>query len=206
MKLKICGIKFLYNMKKVAKLKPDYLGFIFYEKSRRCMANTLAPEDLYDLPKRVKKVGVFVDADTAYIQQMAEAYRLNVLQLHGNESPEQCRLLKEKGYQITKVFSIGQEDFNFAQLEPYKAHVDYFLFDTKGKQPGGNGVVFDWSKLRQYDNEIPFFLSGGVSLDNIDQLKTLAYFNLHAVDVNSQFEIEPGLKDIDKLQLLKQKL
>lgn len=206
MKLKICGIKFLYNMKKVAKLKPDYLGFIFYEKSRRCMADTLAPEDLYDLPKRVKKVGVFVDADTAYIQQMAEAYRLNVLQLHGNESPEQCRLLKKKGYQITKVFSIGQEDFNFAQLEPYKAHIDYFLFDTKGKQPGGNGVVFDWSKLRQYDNEIPFFLSGGVSLDNIDQLKTLAYFNLHAVDVNSQFEIEPGLKDIDKLQLLKQKL
>lgn len=206
MKLKICGIKFLYNMQKVAKLKPDYLGFIFYKKSRRYMEDTLAPEDLSSLPKKIKKVGVFVDADTDYILQMAKAYQLHVLQLHGHESPEQCKQLKEKGYQIIKVFSIGQEDFDFAQLDPYKAHVHYFLFDTKGKQPGGNGETFDWSKLRQYDNEIPFFLSGGVSLDHIEQLKTLDYFNLHAVDVNSQFEIEPGLKDIDKLQLLRQKL
>lgn len=206
MKLKICGIKFLYNMQKVAKLKPDYLGFIFYKKSRRYMEDTLAPEDLSSLPKKIKKVGVFVDADTDYILQMAKAYQLHVLQLHGHESPEQCRQLKEKGYQIIKVFSIGQEDFDFTQLDPYKAHVHYFLFDTKGKQPGGNGETFDWSKLRQYDNETPFFLSGGVSLDHIEQLKTLDYFNLHAVDVNSQFEIEPGLKDIDKLQLLRQKL
>lgn len=206
MKLKICGIKFLYNMQKVATLKPDYLGFIFYKKSRRYMEDTLAPKDLSSLPKKIKKVGVFVDADTDYILQMAKAYQLHVLQLHGHESPEQCKQLKEKGYQIIKVFSIGQEDFDFTQLDPYKAHVHYFLFDTKGKQPGGNGETFDWSKLRQYDNEIPFFLSGGVSLDHIEQLKTLDYFNLHAVDVNSQFEIEPGLKDIDKLQLLRQKL
>lgn len=205
-KLKICGIKFLHNMKKVAMLKPDYLGFIFYKKSRRYVEDTLAPEDLHALPKKIRKVGVFVDADTAYVLQIGKAYRLDFLQLHGSESPEQCRLLKEKGFKIIKVFSIGQEIFDFGQLEPFKAYVNYFLFDTQGKQPGGNGVTFDWSKLRQYDNELPFILSGGVSLDNIEQLKTLEYFNLHAVDVNSQFEIEPGLKDIHKLQLLKDKL
>lgn len=205
-KLKICGLKFPHNLKKVAMLKPDYMGFIFYKKSRRYMEDTLAPQDLRTLPKKIKKVGVFVDADIDHVLRAAKAYRLDLLQLHGNESPEQCRLLKAEGFNIIKVFSIGEEAFDFTQLEPYKAHVHYFLFDTKGKQPGGNGITFDWSKLRQYDNEIPFFLSGGVSMDNIQQLSALAYFNLHAVDVNSQFEIEPGIKDINKLQRLKDKL
>lgn len=195
-------MKFPRNLAKVARLKPDYLGFIFYEKSPRFMQDTLAPEHLRSLPKRTKRAGVFVDADTAYMLDMAQRYGLHVLQLHGNESPEQCRQLKSKGYQITKVFSIGKEDFDFTALKPYKPYADYFLFDTKGRQPGGNGITFDWSKLRQYNNKLPFFLSGGVSLDNIDQLRALNYLNLHAVDVNSQFEIEPGMKDIDKLKML----
>lgn len=202
MKLKICGMKFPFNLAKVARLKPDYLGFIFYEKSPRYMQESLAPADLRSLRKQTKKVGVFVDADTEYILKMAQSYRLDALQLHGQEPAEQCQELKSKGYKIIKVFSIGREDFDFARLEPFKPHVNYFLFDTKGRQPGGNGVTFDWSKLRQYDNEVPFFLSGGVGLENIDQLKTLNFLNLHAVDVNSQFEVEPGLKDIDKLKTL----
>ncbi len=170
------------------------------------MATSLSPEEVKSLPKKIKKVGVFVNATTNYIQQVASDYALDILQLHGQEPPQQCAQLKEQGYLITKVFSIGHDTFDFNQLEPYKPLVDYFLFDTQGQQLGGNGVAFDWSKLRQYDNEIPFFLSGGISLDNIEQLKALKHLNLHAVDVNSRFEIEPGLKDIDQLKLLIQKL
>ncbi len=199
-KLKVCGMKFLYNMKKVAQLKPDYMGFIFYEKSRRYMADTLTPEDLKGIPKRTKKVGVFVDASLEEVERQATTYQLDLLQLHGNESPEYCAALKEKGFLLIKVFSIGEDAFDFEPMKAYKPHVKYFLFDTKGKQPGGNGTTFDWSMLRKYDQEVPFFLSGGVGMENIDQLKALKYYNIHAVDVNSRFEIEPGLKDIDKLK------
>lgn len=205
-KLKVCGIKFFHNMKKVAQLKPDYMGFIFYEKSRRYMADTLTPEDLKSISKRIQKVGVFVDASLEEVERQATAYRMDLLQLHGNESPEYCAALKEKGFRIIKAFSIGEDSFDFEPLEAYKPHVKYFLFDTKGKQPGGNGTTFDWSLLRKYDQEVRFFLSGGVGMENIDQLKSLKYYNIHAVDVNSRFEVEPGLKDIDKLKELTERM
>lgn len=205
-KLKICGMTFPHNMRKVAQIKPDYLGFIFYEKSPRCMVDTLGREDLKQLPRRTQKVGVFVNASTKYMQQQAKTYGLNLLQLHGSESPAQCEELKKAGHQLVKVFSLGKEDFDFALLETYKPFVKYFLFDTKGKQPGGNGETFDWSLLRHYDQEVPFFLSGGVSLENVVLLKDLHYLNIHAIDVNSQFEVEPGLKDLDLLQKLKDQM
>ncbi|MFP4504036.1 MAG: phosphoribosylanthranilate isomerase [Cyclobacteriaceae bacterium] len=205
-KLKVCGMKFFHNMLKVAQLKPDYLGFIFYEKSRRYMPDTLKPEDLAKLPRRMKKVGVFVNASSEEMIKQAKTYRLNLLQLHGDESPEQCRELKQAGQQIIKVFSIGQDNFDFSQLNSYKPHVQYFLFDTKGKERGGNGETFDWSQLRRYDQEVPFFLSGGISLDNVALLKEMSFFNIHALDVNSRFELEPGIKDLDLLQKLKGKM
>ena len=206
LKLKICGMKFRHNMLKVAQMKPDYLGFIFYQKSPRYMPETLSPKDLQQLPKQTQKVGVFVNATTAYMQEQAKAYRLDLLQLHGSESPEQCEGLKKAGYDLIKVFSLGREDFDFALLDAYKPYVKYFLFDTKGRQPGGNGETFDWSLLRKYDQEIPFFLSGGVSLDNVNQLSALPFLNIHAIDVNSKFELEPGIKDINLLQKLKDKM
>ncbi|MFP4093889.1 MAG: phosphoribosylanthranilate isomerase [Cyclobacteriaceae bacterium] len=199
-------MKFFHNMLKVAQLKPDYLGFIFYEKSRRYMPDTLKPEDLAKLPRRMKKVGVFVNASSEEMIKQAKTYRLNLLQLHGDESPEQCRELKQAGQQIIKVFSIGQDNFDFSQLNSYKPHVQYFLFDTKGKERGGNGETFDWSQLRRYDQEVPFFLSGGISLDNVALLKEMSFFNIHALDVNSRFELEPGIKDLDLLQKLKGKM
>jgi phosphoribosylanthranilate isomerase len=205
-KLKICGMKFRHNMLKVAQMKPDYLGFIFYEKSPRYMPETLSPKDLQQLPKQTKKVGVFVNATTAYMQAQAKAYRLDLLQLHGSESPEQCEELKKSGYNLIKVFSLGREDFDFELLDAYKPYVKYFLFDTKGRQPGGNGETFDWSLLRQYDQEIPIFLSGGISLENVNQLSALPFLNIHAIDVNSRFEVEPGIKDINLLQKLKDKM
>lgn len=205
-KLKVCGMKFSHNMHKVAQMKPDYLGFIFYEKSRRYMADDLKPEDVRQLPKQIRKVGVFVNATTKEMLKQAKKYQLDFLQLHGQESPEQCEEVKKAGIKVIKVFSIGQQDFDFAQLEAYKPHVSYFLFDTAGKHPGGNGETFDWGQLRAYDQEIPFFLSGGISLDNVPQLRELSFFNIHAIDVNSRFEIEPGLKDVNLVQKLKDKL
>jgi len=193
-------------MRKVAQMKPDYLGFIFYEKSRRYMPDTLKPKDLQQLPKQIKKVGVFVNADTDKMLKQAKAYHIDVLQLHGQESPEQCQAAKKAGFKVIKVFSLGQEDFDFKQLEAYKPYVNYFLFDTAGKHPGGNGETFDWGQLRRYDQEVPFILSGGISLDNVPQLSALSFFNIHAIDVNSRFEIEPGLKDINLVQKLKDKL
>lgn len=205
-KLKICGMKFRHNMLKVAQMKPDYLGFIFYEKSPRYMPETLSHKDLQQLPRQTKKVGVFVNATTAYMQEQAKAYRLDLLQLHGSESPEQCEELKKSGHDLIKVFSLGRENFDFALLDAYKPYVKYFLFDTKGRQPGGNGETFDWSLLRHYDQEIPFFLSGGIDLDNVNQLSALPFLNIHAIDVNSKFELEPGIKDINLLQKLKDKM
>lgn len=199
-------MKFKHNMLKVAQMKPDYLGFIFYEKSPRYMLETLSPKYLRQLPRQTKKVGVFVNATTAYMQQQAKAYRLDLLQLHGTEGWQQCEDLKKSGHDLIKVFSLGQEDFDFASLDAYKPFVKYFLFDTQGRQPGGNGETFDWSLLRHYDQEVPFFLSGGISLDNINQLSALPFLNIHAIDVNSRFEVEPGIKDINLLQKLKDRM
>ncbi|WPP52956.1 phosphoribosylanthranilate isomerase [Catalinimonas niigatensis] len=199
-------MKFSHNMHKVARMKPDYLGFIFYEKSRRYMADTLHPKDLQELPRQIRKVGVFVDATTQEMLKQAKKYQLDLLQLHGQESAEQCEEIKKAGFKVIKVFSIGQQDFDFAQLDAYKPHVSYFLFDTAGEHPGGNGETFDWGQLRRYDQEVPFFLSGGISLDNVPQLRELSFFNIHAIDVNSRFEIEPGLKDVNLVQKLKDKL
>ncbi len=205
-RLKVCGMKFLHNTRKVAQMKPDYLGFIFYEKSRRYVADTLSPKDLQELPRQIKKVGVFVNASSEEMLKKAKGFRLDVLQLHGQESPEQCEEIKAAGYKVIKVFSLGKEDFDFSQLDVYKPHVNYFLFDTAGKDPGGNGETFDWGQLRRYDQEVPFFLSGGISLDNVPQLNALSFFNIHGIDVNSRFEIEPGLKDVNLVQRLKDKL
>jgi phosphoribosylanthranilate isomerase len=205
-KLKICGMKFLHNMLKVAQMKPDYLGFIFYEKSPRYMLDTLKPKDLKQLPRRTHKVGVFVNASTEEMRKQAKSFQLDYLQLHGDESPAQCEELKKSGQQLIKAFSVGQGGFDFERLEAYKPHIKYFLFDTKGKQRGGNGETFDWSQLRRYDQEIPFFLSGGVDLENVGLLKDLRHMNIHAIDVNSRFEVGPGLKDIQLLQKLKDKM
>ena len=187
------------NLSEVAHLKPDYLGFIFYEGSPRYMANTLSPEDVQSLPAAIQRVGVFVNATTEYMLVTAERYGLHALQLHGQEPPEQCRALQTQGYRIIKVFSIGQQEFDFSKLMPYQPNVDFFLFDTKGKQPGGNGQTFDWKLLQDYSLDIPFFLSGGIGPDEIAALRTLSLPHLHALDVNSRFETTPGRKDTDQL-------
>ena len=204
MKLKVCGMKYQDNMEQVATLQPDYLGFIFYEKSARYFDTTI-PE----LPNSIKKTGVFVDESVEYISSQKERHQLSAVQLHGHESPETCRLLKSTNLEVIKVFSI-KDEFDFSILKPYEDFVDYFLFDTKGKLPGGNGYTFDWNVLKDYPSTKPFFLSGGIGLEQIDAIKEFkqseASKYCYALDVNSKFEIEPGLKNIEKLKEFKNKL
>ena len=224
-RLKVCGMKYQENIKAVAELQPDYLGFIFYEKSPRNF-----DRDIPKLPESIKKVGVFVDASIDFVVKKVKEYDFKAVQLHGNESTEYCIKLNDRlnrphrssrpvrsnqvqvldptepyvissRVEIWKVFSI-KDKFNFDRLQHYEGVVDYFLFDTKGKEKGGNGYTFDWKVLEEYPSTIPFILSGGIGLDEIDKVREILKTNLpiHAIDVNSKFEIEPGLKNIKPLK------
>ncbi|MCU0340309.1 MAG: phosphoribosylanthranilate isomerase [Spirosomaceae bacterium] len=201
MKLKVCGMRDTANITELLELKPDFVGFIFYDKSARYVADTLDEALLRSFPKAIKKVGVFVNANLDTILKIVKKYDLSYVQLHGNETPDFCRLLKSRGVNIIRAFSID-ESFNFWSLNNYKPHCDYFLFDAKGPNPGGNGVAFDWEILKRYDNEKPFFLSGGLSLDNIAQVADLKGLKIYGLDVNSKFETSPAMKDIEKLRQL----
>jgi phosphoribosylanthranilate isomerase len=202
-KLKVCGMRDSQNIMNVARLLPDCMGFIFYASSPRFVGNDFQLPDSF--PSEVKKVGVFVNALTIEMQHHSKRLGLDYLQLHGNESIDQCKELKDLGNKLIKAFSIG-EDFDFAQTKPYKESVDYFLFDTKGKYHGGNAQRFDWSILQKYDQEVPFFLSGGISPDHIVDVLKLNDMNIHAIDVNSGVETNPGLKDIVKIDAIKKLL
>nr|WP_041632932.1 phosphoribosylanthranilate isomerase [Maribacter sp. HTCC2170] len=188
------------NTVEVATLKPDYMGFIFWQPSKRCYN-----EESTIIPHKIKKVGVFVDEDIQVIIKKVKKHQLLGVQLHGKESPSFCKQLKTelKGVEIIKVFSIKNE-FDFSILAPFEDVCDFFLFDTKGKLPGGNGYKFNWKTLNDYPSTKPFFLSGGIGLDDADSIQEFMQQPesqyCHAIDVNSMFEIEPGLKDIEKLK------
>lgn len=189
------------NIRELLRLQPDYIGFIFFEKSKRNAAEILNTDLLKSFPSTTQKVGVFVNADIDFVTKKIEDFGLDMVQLHGDESPLFCNEIKSIGIKVIKVFSVG-ESFDFEQLKDYEDSVDFFLFDTKGKERGGNGVAFDWKLLDAYEGQTPYFLSGGIDLENIEfigKLKTQPF----AIDVNSKFEIEPGLKDIEKLKTLK---
>ena len=190
-------MKYPDNILEVGALLPDYMGFIFWEKSSRYFDGVIP-----DLPKSIKKVGVFVNETAEIILAKAQKYDLQAIQLHGHESVAFCQDLRENLKQvqieIIKVFSVD-DDFDFEVLKPFEAVCDYFLFDTKGKLPGGNGTTFDWKVLEKYPSSKPFFLSGGIGIEEMDAVKEITKTNLplYAIDLNSKFEIEPGLKNIE---------
>ena len=198
MKLKICGMKYPDNIKSVATLQPDYLGFIFYEKSKRNF-DGIIPE----IPNQIKKTGVFVNATIEFILEKVKKHNLKTVQLHGNESVDFCKEMRQNNIEVIKVFSVG-EVFDFDKLKVYENVCDYFLFDTKGKEKGGNGITFNWKLLDNYSSNKPYFLSGGIGLEEVKNLKIFldseVSKNCVAIDINSKFEIKPGLKDIGKLR------
>jgi len=201
---KVCGMKYIDNLREVISLNPDYVGFIFYPRSKRYMVDTLKPNEVVALDN-VKKVGVFVNEISDKIDAYIEAYGLDGIQLHGDESPQFCARFTGR-VSVIKSFSIGDTGLDQEKLMRYEEVCNYILFDTKGKLPGGNGYTFNWDILNSYSLSTPFFLSGGISLANMDQVCDMLRLPLHSVDVNSQFEIEPGKKDIDKLRILADKI
>ena len=180
------------NIREVTKLGIDWLGMIFWPKSKRYVA-----EPPSYLPSQVKKVGVFVDASLEDIRQHIMDYDLDIIQLHGHETPEYVRALDPEI--IIKAFNIATAE-DLAQTKPYEGIVDYFLFDTKAQLPGGSGEQFDWSVLSHYEGATPFLLSGGIGPDDAERIKAFHHPRCIGIDLNSRFELAPGLKDVNLLR------
>ena len=194
--VKVCGMRDAENICEVEALGIDLMGFIFWPKSSRYVSERPAY-----LPTNCKRVGVFVDEDIETVKRIADDYALDYIQLHGHELADYCAQLR--GFKLIKAFNIATTE-DFKQTEPYTGIVDYFLFDTKGKSVGGNGEKFDWSVLSAYDGNTPFLLSGGIGPNDAEVLTShfspLTSKKCVGIDLNSRFEIAPGLKDINKLK------
>ena len=192
------------NIRLIASIKPDYMGFIFFEGSSRYVSDS-TPK----LSTSIKKTGVFVNASYKTIVEKINTHNLQAVQLHGEESPEFCKTLQVLNIEIIKVFSIKNE-FNFEVLTPFETVCDFYLFDTKGPLAGGNGYSFDWSVLESYPSSKPYFLSGGIGIKNLDQLQEFktskAATHCFAVDVNSKFEVAAAKKNKELLEKFKQLL
>jgi phosphoribosylanthranilate isomerase len=199
MKVKVCGMRNVVNIAEVAMLNPDYMGFIFYERSPR-YAGELNQVVLDTLSPNTLSVGVFVNAKIECLVEIAEYFRFKTVQLHGNETPEYCAELKTK-YTIIKAFGIkSQEDFS--QIYDYEEVCDYFLFDAKTESYGGSGKKFNHSLLANYKGTKPFFLSGGITLNDLENIRDNRHELCIGIDVNSGFEISPGVKNIEQIKRL----
>lgn len=189
-------MKFTENRKQVEKLGVDFLGYIFYGPSKRFVGDT--PEiGLFSSDK--SKVGVFVDENAFEILGLAKNMGLEYVQLHGKENPKTCGILKNQGLKIIKAFNVN-EKFKFSDTKKWEKVADYFLFDTKTSLPGGSGQKFDWKIIDKYQGHTPFFLSGGIGPADVKSIKEINHPKLTGVDLNSGFEDEPGLKNIEKLE------
>ncbi|HEX8266468.1 MAG TPA: phosphoribosylanthranilate isomerase [Pyrinomonadaceae bacterium] len=191
-KIKICGMREPENMLEIAQLKPDFFGMIFYPKSPRFVSIEQAEK----LPEfqNVRRIGVFVDESLEKITEIAERANLSFVQLHGSETMRFCESLKKQNLQIIKVFKVD-ENFDGEQLKEFETICDYFLFDTKTSQHGGSGHAFDWQILRRFSINKPFFLGGGIGVENAAKsIEACRNLPLFALDINSRAEIAPGIK------------
>lgn len=197
MKIKVCGLREAGNIEAVAALKPDFMGFIWYSQSPRYVYR-LPEKVLNALPENIIKTAVFVNENMDVIKAMIKQFDFNAVQLHGDESPAFCEELREQ-VQVLKAFGMD-EHFDFDKLRDYAGKVDYFLFDTKTEKYGGSGKIFNWELLNEYKLDVPFILSGGISLEHLEEIKKIKHPALYGVDLNSRFEMAPGLKSIEKLK------
>lgn len=196
--IKVCGMREADNIRQVEALGIDWLGFIFWPKSSRFVHERPAY-----LPASAKRVGVFVDADIEVVRETAAAYCLDIIQLHGKESPAYIKHLRslcsDHVAVIIKAFNIATPE-DLKQTEPYEGITDYFLFDTKAKMVGGNGTQFDWTVLNDYQGNTPFILSGGIGPDDAEKVKAFHHPMLAGIDLNSRFETVPAHKDVNLLR------
>lgn len=184
------------NIREVAELGPDFMGFIFYARSPRYVGEDFA---MPALPEGIQKTGVFVNEPVENVLRLAGQYGLNYVQLHSDETPAYCAEIKKAGLKILKAFAVDAA-FDFGQLKAFEGVVDFFLFDTKGDGYGGHGRAFDWGVLSGYEGNTPFLVAGGVSNDNIGELLKLEHPLFYGIDVNSRYEISPGMKDVGALR------
>jgi phosphoribosylanthranilate isomerase len=197
--VKVCGMTDPLNVGEIVEAKPDFIGFIFYAQSPRFVGNEPDRSIFDSVRNGIKKVGVFVDEDTKTIKDKAVRFGLDMIQLHGSESADDCARLRSEGITVIKAFNIGT-GFDFTSLIEYSPACDFFLFDTQGVKHGGSGEKFDWKLLESYSLEKLFFLSGGIGAGDAGEIRSLECRGLFAVDINSRFEISPGIKDPVKIR------
>lgn len=186
------------NVKELSEAKPDFMGFIFYPESPRYVGEEPVMKLFNCAPPEIKRIGVFFNEDNHKILDLSIRNGLDMIQLHGNESPMSCSRLKSSGLTVIKAFNIGNY-FSFEFLKQYIPACDFFLFDTKSDLPGGSGRKFNWRKLEEYSFGKPFFLSGGVGPEDTGAIKSIRNRGFYAVDINSRFETSPGIKNIGQV-------
>jgi len=199
MKIKVCGMRETENIRAIQKMSIDFMGFIFYPKSKRFVGeNFIIPNQFND---EIKKVGVFVDHNINEVVDLVATHSLDYVQLHGNENTSYIQELSERGIKIIKATGI-KEGFNFGSLKAFQPYVNYFLFDTSTSQYGGSGLKFDWQILNDYTLETTYLLSGGIGPGDVEPIMGLYKKDerLLAIDVNSRFEIQPALKNVELLK------
>ncbi|MBS4044501.1 MAG: phosphoribosylanthranilate isomerase [Chitinophagaceae bacterium] len=204
MKVKVCGLKFEENILDIVALQPDFIGFIFYEKSPRYVKE-LDENMMLLIPKQIKKVGVFVNTTLEQIITKFKQFKLDIVQLHGNESVDFCKILSQQNIPIIKAFSIDKL-FDLSTLEAYQKYCQYFLFDTPTKNYGGSGKTFNWEVLKNYKLNTAFFLSGGIGVDNIEDALNFNHPQLLVIDLNSKLEEAPGFKNLQTTKYIIHKI
>jgi phosphoribosylanthranilate isomerase len=198
-KIKVCGLLNPGNIEEVCTLGPDFVGYIFYPGSKRFVGTTPDPV-IFRIPQpEIAKVGVFVDEDISRVKQIYSQCQLDLVQLHGNESPQYCRILKDEGIAVIKAFKPDSVQ-GIRSIENYPDGMRYILFDTPGKELGGTGQKFDWDLLDGLSLPFPFLLSGGIGPEDGESIRKIEHEALFGVDVNSRFELSPGMKDIIPLE------
>ncbi len=198
MRLKVCGMTKMGQLKELEELNVDFAGFIFYKPSPRyVMNNGLTPQVLKIEKIKINRVGVFVNETAENVLKCVNEWKLDMVQLHGDESPKYCEHISNHITTI-KAFRIGTDNNTLYRLFPYTEATDLYLFDTLGKKFGGTGEQFDWNQLAGLNIEKPYFLSGGIGPDDVEKIKEFCTSekNVFALDVNSKFEISPGIKDM----------
>lgn len=192
--VKVCGLTDLQNIREVQEAGADLFGFIFYPPSPRYVGarqGSLNPETL---PEKLRKIGVFVNPLLKDVEEGVRDFDLQGVQLHGDESAEFCRVLKESGLMLIKAFA-PDKNFDFGRTKAFAAFCDYFLFDTPTPEKGGSGLKFDWELLMKYEGDTPFLLSGGIGPEDAPEIRSFEHPAFAGVDINSRFEIRPGFKD-----------
>jgi len=202
MQFKVCGITNLEQANALKEMGVHFIGFIFYPSSKRYVLEKLSLTDIASFKSTgVKKVGVFVNEPLERLLEIVQAAGLDVVQLHGDETPDYCAAVRQK-VETIKVFRVGAAVPDFGAFELV---VDYFLFDTDSTLYGGTGRHFNWELIKGTAIPKPFFLSGGIGPNDIQGVqvmeKTKAGKTLHALDINSQFELAPGMKDLEKIKI-----